>query len=101
MPDCTAILADALRNERAGALDRALELYRAVAEEADDADTRAQARTHEADVLRARCDWDAALAAARAARDIAERAKLVDRIADAIIAEANVLISTGNFSGAI
>jgi tetratricopeptide (TPR) repeat protein len=96
----TEILADGVRAERAGALDRALELYRSVAASSADPDTLADAYSHEADIHRARCDWDAALAAARRAQQIADDAGLLQRHAEALNAEANVLMCTGDFVNA-
>lgn len=67
----------------------------------DDPDTRAEALTREANVHRTRCNWDAALAAARAAQEIAAEAELPQRVAEAVIAEANILICLGDFATAI
>lgn len=97
VPEASELLAEGVRAERAGALDRALESYRAVAGSAADADTRAEALTREADVLRSRCEWDAAIAAARRAQDEVRGDGLSNRLAEAIIAEANVLMCRGDF----
>ncbi|HYC50706.1 MAG TPA: tetratricopeptide repeat protein [Gemmatimonadaceae bacterium] len=94
------LIADGVRAERAGALDRALESYQSVAASATDPSVIAEALTREADVHRARCDWDAALAAARRAQETAEKANLSQRLAEAVNAEANVLMCTGDFIGA-
>jgi tetratricopeptide (TPR) repeat protein len=101
MPDASELLADGLRAERAGALERALESYRSVASATEDPDTRAEALTREANVHRTRCNWDNALAAARAAQEIAAEAELPQRVAEAVIAEANILICLGDFATAI
>jgi tetratricopeptide (TPR) repeat protein len=95
------LIADGVRAERAGALDRALEAYRAGASAAVDPETRAEALTREADVLRSRCDWDAALTAARRAQEVASAAGLDQRLAEAIIAEANVQMCRGEFAEAM
>lgn len=101
MPEAPELIADGVRAERAGALDRALESFQAAAERANDPATRAAALTHVADVLRARCDWDEALEAARAARQLAATAGLEEREAEAAIAEANVHLSRGEFELAV
>ncbi|HEU4996024.1 MAG TPA: tetratricopeptide repeat protein [Gemmatimonadaceae bacterium] len=82
-------------------MDRALEAYVAVASSTADPDVQAQALARQADVHRARCDWDLAIAAARAAQQVAAKAKLSERVAEAIIAECNVLISQGDFAAAM
>jgi tetratricopeptide (TPR) repeat protein len=93
-------LAEGIRLERAGLLERALEAYRFVATESSDHQTVAAALTHESDVHRAHCDWSASLAAARKAQMVAREAGLTDRLADAIIAEVNVHMSQGDFGAA-
>src|SRR3954463_8875472 len=97
MPDSAELLSEGLRAERAGALERALEAYRAVASATTSPDARAEALTREASVHRTRCNWDDALNAAREAQEIARGAKLVQRLAEAVVAEANVLICQGRF----
>ena len=101
MPNAAELLSEGLRAERAGALERALESYRAVANATTDPDARAEALTREASVHRTRCNWDDALKAARTAQDIARRAALSQRLAEAVVAEANVLICQGKFDIAI
>lgn len=100
MPEAFELIADGVRAERAGALDRALEDFRAVPGATIDPDMRAEALTHEADVLRTRCDWEAALAAARKAHEMAQRAELPYRMVEARVAEANVLMARGDFDAA-
>jgi tetratricopeptide (TPR) repeat protein len=100
MPEIPERLEEAIRLERAGLLDRALEAYRFVAADSPDHDSVAAALTHESDVHRARCDWAASLAAARRAQEVAREARLTDRLADAIIAEVNVHMSQGDFGAA-
>lgn len=101
MTEVTELLADGVRAERAGALDRALEAYVAVASSAADPDLQAQALARQADVHRTRCDWELALAAARTAQEVARSAQLSERVAEAVIAECNVLISQGDFASAM
>jgi tetratricopeptide (TPR) repeat protein len=100
MPGPSETIAEGVRAERAGALDRALELFSAAAETATDGAQKAQALTHVADVLRARCEWDPAIAAAVEARALAESAGAADAACEARIAEANVLMCRGDFDAA-
>jgi tetratricopeptide (TPR) repeat protein len=93
------LVADGVRAERAGALDRALYAYQ-MAAASDDPDTRADALTHQADVYRTRCEWDLALAAARDAQSIARAAGLSSRLMEAIVAEANIVMARGMFDEA-
>jgi len=94
------MLEDGVRAERAGLLDRALLAYRNAANSCDDPDVIASALTHEADIHRARCDWDASLDAARRAQQVARNAQLRNRLADALVAEINVFMSQGDFGTA-
>src|SRR5207244_13403371 len=66
--------------------------YQAAASSAVDADVRAEALTREADVHRTRCDWERGLQAARDAQEIARASQLTNRLCEAVIAEANVLL---------
>ncbi len=100
MSEENEVIADGVRAERAGALDRALHAYRCAADTAVDADTRAAALTHQADVFRTRCEWDAALAAAREAYALATAANLPMRVIEAVVAEANILMARGHFDEA-
>ena len=100
MHELPPLIADGVRAERAGAMDRALDAFRAARETSSDPDVLAQAYTHEADVLRAQCDWEGATAAARRAQGIAWEADLVPRYLEAINAEANILSARGRFEAA-
>jgi tetratricopeptide (TPR) repeat protein len=100
MPDDLELLEDGIRAERSGLLDRALLAYRTVASMSSDHDTVARALTHEADVHRARCQWEDSLRAARRAQEVAREARLPTRIADALVAEINVFITQGDFGTA-
>ena len=101
MSAATDLLADGVRAERAGAMDRALEAFRAAADHAENADVRAQALTHQADVLRSRCLWEESLAAANHAQEVARAARLPSRVDEAIIAQVNVFISRGDLVAAV
>jgi tetratricopeptide (TPR) repeat protein len=100
MPNVSNALEDGIRFERGGLLDRALDVYRSVAETSADHDSVAAALTHQADVYRTLCDWDASLGAARRAQAVARDSGLKNRLADAMIAEVNVLMSRGDFGSA-
>lgn len=97
MSDCADLIADGVRAERAGALDRALDAYRTVCQTSTDPDLCAQAFTHEADVRRAQCDWEGATAAARKAQGIAWDADLAERYLESLNAEANILSARGRY----
>jgi tetratricopeptide (TPR) repeat protein len=100
MPNDMEALDEGVRFERAGLLDRALATYRSIAETSVDPDGVAAALTHEADVHRSLCDWDASLQAARKAKEVAKAAGLGSRVSDAMIAEVNVQMSRGDFGAA-
>src|SRR5262245_35395340 len=100
MPNEPEALEDGIRFERAGLFDRALATFRAISETSSDPDSVAAALTHEADVHRSLCDWDASLTAARKAQDVARGARLSLRRDEARIAEVNVLMSRGDFGAA-
>jgi tetratricopeptide (TPR) repeat protein len=85
-------LAEVVRLERAGLLDRALDRL-ADAEGRKDPAMAAELLRHRADVQRARCAWDAALADARRSRAVAESAGLTELAAEAMNAEAGVHMS--------
>jgi lipopolysaccharide biosynthesis regulator YciM len=95
------LIAEGVRAERAGALDRATEAYVAAATSTADPAVRSNALTHLADVYRTRCDWDHALQYAREAQSIAEGAGLDTHAAEALNAETLILITRGDFEAAI
>lgn len=99
MSEENELVADGVRAERAGALDRALYAYQ-MAASSEDVDVRADALTHQADVHRTRCEWDLAEAAAREAQTIARAANLPSRLMEAIVAEANIIMARGMFEEA-
>lgn len=102
MPDGHDLIAEGVRAERAGALDRALSCYDTVASSAADPDVLAEAFTRRADVYRSRCEWDRALESARRAQEVAQTAHppLLQRLDEAVNAEANVLMCSGDFIAA-
>lgn len=83
---------EAVRLERAGMPDRALEWLEGGAP-AESPDLEAERLRHRADIHRTRCEWDAALADARRSREVAERAGLSALAAEALNAEAAVYMS--------
>jgi tetratricopeptide (TPR) repeat protein len=95
MPDSAVALAEGLRAEKLGILDRAVEAYVRAAAYESDPDVVAEALTRQADVLRALCEWDRAIAQAQRGRDVAARAGLPLRQAQAFNAEASVHIARG------
>lgn len=86
--------------ERAGLLDRALELF-AVAARSSDPAVAAEALRHRADVHRARCEWAAALKDARASASLATGAGLTALAAEAVNAEAAVHMSRRDYEAAL
>lgn len=100
MPSPSELIAEGVRAERAGLLERALEQFQAASSQTSDEALKAKALTHTADVLRERCEWDFALASAREARRLAESAGADLLAYEARIAEANVLMCRGDFESA-
>lgn len=99
MPEPLGDIEEGLRLEKFGMLDRALAHYEAAAH-GDDPLTVATALRRRASVLRTRCDWEGALAAARESAAVAVRHGLADAHAEALNAEAAVFQSQGDFAAA-
>ena len=99
MPEPVGDIEEGLRFEKSGMLDRALAHYDAAAT-GNDPLTVATALRRRASVLRTRCDWDGALAAARESAAVAARHGLDDALAEALNAEAAVFQSQGDFAAA-
>ena len=99
MGDPTSLLAEGIRAEKLGMLDRAMSAYEAAAQ-ADDPLTVSEALRRQADVLRLQCAWDAAVAAAQRAQAIARDAALPPQFAEALNSEASVLLARGDLAGA-
>ena len=100
MPEPLGDIEEGLRFEKSGMLDRALAHYEA-ATTGDDPLTVTTAWRRRASVLRTRCDWDGALAAARESAAVARRYGLEDAHAEALNAEAAVFQSQGDFDAAV
>lgn len=93
MPEDSAErLREAVRLERGGLLDRALDRL-IEAEASEDPALRAEALRHRADIHRARCEWEEAFRHARLSREVAESAGLGELAAEASNAEAAVHMS--------
>ena len=100
MPEPLGDIEEGLRFEKSGMLDRALAHYEA-ASSGDDPLTVTTAWRRRASVLRTRCDWEGALAAARESAAVALRYGLADAHAEALNAEAAVFQSQGDFDAAV
>lgn len=87
--------------ERAGNIRRALEYYQAAAENTTDPALKARALRHQSDVYRIRCDWTAALEAARESASTAKFAGLEELFAEARNTEAAVHYRRGDFEAAV
>lgn len=99
MPDSAGLLSEGIRAEKLGMLDRALAAYEGAYRQ-DDADVATEALRRTADVHRIRCDWDAAVTAARRAQEVARQSDLQERLAEALNAEAAVWIARGDLAAA-
>ena len=99
MPDPLGDIEEGLRLEKFGMLDRALAHYEAAASGRDPL-TVTTALRRQASVLRTRCDWEGALAAARESAAVAIRHGLREAHAEALNAEAAVFQSQGDFDAA-
>jgi tetratricopeptide (TPR) repeat protein len=99
MPEPLGDIEEGLRLEKSGMLDRALAHYEAATENEDPL-TVATAWRRRASVLRTRCDWEGARAAARESAAVAVRHGLTNAHAEALNAEAAVFQSQGDFASA-
>jgi tetratricopeptide (TPR) repeat protein len=101
MPDPHALLEEGLRLQKSGALNEALECYRAAAEAAEDAQTASEALRRQATVHRTHSEFVTALEVAEAAASAASAAGLVDQYAEAMNTVASVHLARGAFPEAI
>lgn len=99
MPD-SAAMREGQRAEMLGMLDRALVVYRQLAEGSDDPDIRAEALWRQADVLRVQCQWSDGIESARRAQQVAAGAGLPRRHAEALNAEASIYLARGDLAQA-
>jgi tetratricopeptide (TPR) repeat protein len=94
------LLREGTRCEKAGLVDRALELYREARREQDDPSLLAEAWRLEAYAHHTRCDWDAALRAAQLSGEIAQASGRADLWAEALNAEGAVHLARGELGEA-
>jgi tetratricopeptide (TPR) repeat protein len=99
MDDFREHLAEGVRSERSGALERAVEHYTTAAGSPAPA-VVSEALRRLSSVHRTRCDWDDALSAARRSAQVARQAGLNELFAEALNAEAAVHQSRGDFARA-
>lgn len=95
MPTSAEHLARGLRLEKSGALERALDAYTEALDATDDPHVLAEGWRRRSSVLRSRCEWDAAIDAARRSAAAAARAGLTALVGEAMNAEAAVYESRG------
>ena len=93
-------LNDAVRAERAGVLDHALKQYEAIATFAEDPTVTAEAFRRQSDIHRAQCQWERALQAARRSGEIAREYGLAEHYAEALNAQAEILVARGDLGAA-
>jgi tetratricopeptide (TPR) repeat protein len=101
MPEAEQLLEEGRHFECAGVLDRALDCYTQAAAQAANPALAAEALTHQSRIHRCRSEWEPALDAARRAQEFARAAKVDGILAEAGIAEANVLICRGEYQTAL
>ncbi|HUF13751.1 MAG TPA: tetratricopeptide repeat protein [Longimicrobiales bacterium] len=85
-----------VRLERGGVMDEALRCYVEAEAHASGPAELSEAVRHQADVLRVRCAWDAALERASQAEAIARDAQLPEQMAEAVNARAAIEQSRGH-----
>lgn len=95
------VLSHAQMALRGGLVEQALTCAAIVAGRSTSAGTRCEALRLQSNAYRLQSAWDQAIAAARAEAHIAEGAALVDRLAEALNAEAAVLLARGDFDDAL
>lgn len=93
-------LAEGLRYEKAGLLDKALAQYRDARAATEDPAVRSESWTLEAFIHHARGDWPEALEAARKGAELAGAAGRGDLLADALNAQGTVHYSRGDLEEA-
>ena len=101
MPGASAHIEQGIRYERGGVLDGALASYQQAVNEATTPELRSEALRRQADVLRLRCEWDAAAVCAEAAAAVAREAGHVDLHAEALNAHAAIEQSRGRIDRAV
>jgi tetratricopeptide (TPR) repeat protein len=100
MPEAADLLENGRQFEGAGVLDRALECYAQAEVGTDDPGLIAEALIHQSRIHRCQSEWEPALGTARRAQGRARDAGLDWLLTEAAVAEANVLMCTGDFRAA-
>jgi len=100
MPEWRNALDEGIALQKSGALDRALERYRTVAERTSDPAVLSEALRRQSSVHRTQSDFPTALDAARRAGETASAANLHEQYAEALNAEALVHWAQGDFATA-
>jgi tetratricopeptide (TPR) repeat protein len=100
MDDARALLDSGIRYEKHGLLDRALEEYQRAGRAAVTPEALAEALFRQSWVHRSRCDWPAALAAARHAAEVAAGARLDRALGESLNALAAVHHTRGDLDAA-
>lgn len=101
MLDHHEMLEYAIRLERAGSIDQAVEAFQRVVNTADEPEVVARALRHQADVHRVRCEWTPALELARRSAETAKSVGSMLLFAEALNAEAIIHQSRGAFDIAV
>lgn len=100
MPNLYMVLEEGIRHERGGAPELALACFEQVLQSAEAPDLRSRAWRAVAGIRRARCEWNAALEAARESAGCAKIARSPNLLAEALNAEGLVQQSRGRFAAA-
>lgn len=95
MPDARILMDRGLRLERGGVMEEALRCYLEAEAEASGPAELSEAVRHQADVLRVRCDWEAAVERVSRAEAVAHDAELPEQMAEAVNARAAIEQSRG------
>lgn len=100
MPDWRLVLDEGRKYQKAGMLDRALDLYGQVVASGAPPPLLAEGLCRQASVYRAKCEWDNALEAARRSEEVARTADLREQYEEALNAQAAVFQTRGDFDTA-
>ena len=101
MPDPRMHIEDGVRFQKIGMLDRALRQFETTVDLATDPATASEALCRQAHIYRSWCRWDDTLRLARRSADVAREARLEQLEAEALNAEAIVLLELGRFDEAV
>lgn len=101
MPDARTQIDEGLRFQKLGMLDRALQQYEATLDSTIDPALTGEALCRQAHVYRAWCRWDEAVRLARRSAAIARASQMHQLEAEALNAEAIVLLEQAKFDEAV